>query len=289
MHIPVTTTPIPRETVLPPRDRSFLLPGNAATGGLRYLAWGERRFGLDPIPLRRHAGWVFTAIVAGSARLLLESGARRLAAATAFVAGPDSAYGWAGRRNERCSILVWMWDRPVTRHFSGHGPVWCGRFRLRRQDVRALAAMHELCRHELQQPDEASEAVLHGCQQITEGLFARARQPRSESDPAAARLTFALGWLRNHLDSPEPAARLGDYLGISLSTLHRLFKRGLGESPSAAAQRLRLEAARHWLQTETVPVKEIAYRLGYRHFSDFSRAFKARHGRPPTAVRRQAR
>src|SRR5690606_35212127 len=82
-----------------------------------------------------------------------------------------------------------------------------------------------------------------------------------------------------------PAARLSDYLGVSSSTLHRWFKRNLGQSPAAVVHRLKMETAQSWLVEGELSIKEIGFRLGYRHFSDFSRAFKTGTGRSPSAFR----
>ena len=35
------------------------------------------------------------------------------------------------------------------------------------------------------------------------------------------------------------------------------------------------------LETEDVPIKDIAFRVGYRHVTNFITAFTARYGAPP--------
>jgi AraC-like DNA-binding protein len=281
--------PIPRETVLPPNDRSFWKSGDTGTGGLHYLAWGERRFGSEPIPLRRHSGWVFTLICSGSAVLVRESGPEILRAGDAFIAGNDAAFGWSGRPADRCKFFMWMWDAPATAGFPRDDSTYFRRLRIKPPERDELAQLHSLCRREVQRADSATEPILRGCQQILEGVMLRARGIDRRAEPAPARLEFALRWLRTHLNSREPASRLGDYLGVSGSTLHRLFKRNFGESPATMVQRLRLETAQQWLAEGDLSIKEIAFRLGYRHFSDFSRAYKARAGQSPSSYRASAR
>ena len=48
----------------------------------------------------------------------------------------------------------------------------------------------------------------------------------------------------------------------------------------------RLDWARDWLLTTTLPLKEIARRTGLGSAQAFSRVFSARHGQPPGAFRR---
>lgn len=77
---------------------------------------------------------------------------------------------------------------------------------------------------------------------------------------------------------------------ISLSYLHRLFQdREL--TISAWIRRLRLERARADLAEPRLshrPLHAIAARWGFRHAADFSRAFRAAYGMPPSDYRHQA-
>jgi AraC-like DNA-binding protein len=73
--------------------------------------------------------------------------------------------------------------------------------------------------------------------------------------------------------------------GLSPRTLQRrLAAAGTSFSDLVSAGRLR--AARRWLAESTMPVAEIAARLGYREATNFARAFRRRTGVSPSAYRR---
>lgn len=59
-------------------------------------------------------------------------------------------------------------------------------------------------------------------------------------------------------------------VGLSPSQLNRLFVASVGLTARAFAEKRRIDFAREKLLTSTMPVKEIAYRLGFHHSSHFS-------------------
>jgi AraC-like DNA-binding protein len=76
---------------------------------------------------------------------------------------------------------------------------------------------------------------------------------------------------------------LADLCGVSLRTLQRYFSRhGVG-TVSDWLQSIRLDEAYKRLK-EGIRVKEVAYDLGYKQLSQFSRDFKNRYGIPPSSL-----
>jgi len=78
------------------------------------------------------------------------------------------------------------------------------------------------------------------------------------------------------------ALLLAARLGISARHLRRVFQRQFGCSPQAWLREQRLQCARRMLNPER-SVKEVAFTLGFRGQSQFSRDFKARFSCPPSA------
>lgn len=76
-------------------------------------------------------------------------------------------------------------------------------------------------------------------------------------------------------------------LGISSATLKRKLKQ-MGTTYSEVLEQCRLERACLLLSDPEVSVREIAHDLGYRHPSNFARAFKRSTGKSPQAYRKQA-
>ena len=89
-----------------------------------------------------------------------------------------------------------------------------------------------------------------------------------------------------HLGSPAlTVANLCRKLGVSRSTLHRLFEEGGGVQ--AYIRDMRLEAARQALLNPENPerIGDLAERLGFSDAAHLSRLFKARFGETPSDCR----
>lgn len=81
---------------------------------------------------------------------------------------------------------------------------------------------------------------------------------------------------------PLPSiARLAAGVGMSETTLRRLFKKAFGTTIVEYARNERLEAARVMLRDRRFQIAEIAYRIGYSDPANFTTAFKHRFGYPP--------
>jgi AraC-like DNA-binding protein len=71
----------------------------------------------------------------------------------------------------------------------------------------------------------------------------------------------------------------------SLSTFKREFREHYRVTPGRWLLERRLKCASRMLQTTDMSVTEIAFECGFEDSSHFSRAFKERYGRPPSAAR----
>jgi AraC-like DNA-binding protein len=90
--------------------------------------------------------------------------------------------------------------------------------------------------------------------------------------------------LSQELMSPETIA---EQQGISVSYLHRVFK-PYGKTVVEVIREKRLQAAKRLLTQPDLAglsVTEIAYRVGFKHPSDFSRAYKSLYGQSPRDAR----
>ena len=74
-------------------------------------------------------------------------------------------------------------------------------------------------------------------------------------------------------------------LGMSESSLAHKTKAILGVSPAKAFLAFKMKRALHHLQHTSMPVKEIAFRLGFTDPYHFSRAFKRVFDKSPAAFR----
>jgi transcriptional regulator GlxA family with amidase domain len=79
---------------------------------------------------------------------------------------------------------------------------------------------------------------------------------------------------------------LAEDVCLSESRLWHLFKEATGSSPAEWAARQRLARARELIETTDMSVKEIAFVLGFKYQSHFTRVFRRAFGHPPLRYRR---
>lgn len=97
----------------------------------------------------------------------------------------------------------------------------------------------------------------------------------------------AITLIRENLDNGETIHDFAARLGVSYSSLRKIFKEITGFSPANYQQELRLQRAMELLSTTSLTVKEIAYRLHFDTADYFSTKFKSKTGLTPSEFRRQ--
>ena len=86
-------------------------------------------------------------------------------------------------------------------------------------------------------------------------------------------------------DPSRTLPELAQNCQISTSRLSHLFKNEIGMNMKDYRLDRRLQAAAALLVLTNMPIKEIAYKAGYRHSSSFVRAFKSHFGLSPASYR----
>jgi AraC-like DNA-binding protein len=99
------------------------------------------------------------------------------------------------------------------------------------------------------------------------------------------RITWAVGYMQQHLAEPIPMPALASQVNLSPSRFRHLFRSQIGLAPAEYLQRLRLRRARLLIERTFLTVKEVMALVGYNDPSHFSRDFKRFHGVPPSALR----
>ncbi|WP_062786789.1 GlxA family transcriptional regulator [Aquitalea pelogenes] len=94
-------------------------------------------------------------------------------------------------------------------------------------------------------------------------------------------------WLQRQLDQPYRLEALSASVGASERTIMRRFQQVLGQPPLRYLQQLRLQAARHLLETSTLPLDEIVSRVGYADIASFRRLFQRELHCTPAEYRRR--
>jgi AraC-like DNA-binding protein len=111
-------------------------------------------------------------------------------------------------------------------------------------------------------------------------------EAKSRSNPvlsAAERKALARAHARLLADlaNPPTVAELAADAGMSERRLNAGFKALFGTTVFELLRKERLEHARLVLESEALPLKLVAERVGYRHVTNFINAFAARYGTPP--------
>ena len=118
---------------------------------------------------------------------------------------------------------------------------------------------------------------------------------RNPSEPDAepsvdyvARVNLVLDHVVRHLDEPLRLEDLARVAGFSPFHFHRVFQALMGEPLGQFVRRVRLDRALQLMalaadRGERPRLTDVALACGFASSSDFSRAFKQRHGVPPSA------
>jgi AraC-like DNA-binding protein len=274
--------PYSRKIHLFPLDRPRWLAPQPKGRSLQYLAWGERFFGRDPVPVYLHDGWSYTVILQGTPILLLDRERVRLKAGEAVLIGPDCPMGWGGDSpRARAKVLGWSWlGAPFFLYGENVRDRWY-RLQLSREAVRRLQSVHARCREEVERADLATGAALDGLRAMIDVELCRHLKLKHAMTDRALRFQLAVRWMEQHLNAAAPMRLLGEYLQVSAATLKCLFRDQVSMSPQSYFQRMKFKRAEKMLVEKKMPVKAVAFELGYRHANDFSRAFRLFAGRSP--------
>ncbi|MCA3572311.1 MAG: GlxA family transcriptional regulator [Aestuariivirga sp.] len=100
-----------------------------------------------------------------------------------------------------------------------------------------------------------------------------------------ARLIRIITAMEEQGEDPLDAEALAAVAGISVRHMERLFAEKLRERPMGFYLKLRLEKAERLITYSTMSMREIALACGFSSLPLFSRSFRARYGRPPSALR----
>jgi transcriptional regulator GlxA family with amidase domain len=104
-----------------------------------------------------------------------------------------------------------------------------------------------------------------------------------------SRFGTTLAWARQHLSERLSVERLAAKAALSVRQFSRAFSLDVGMSPAKAVENLRVEAARHQVESGSSPLETIASRIGFGSVDRMRRAFVRAYGHTPQDLRRMAR
>jgi AraC-like DNA-binding protein len=250
---------------------------------LWYLGWGLRNFRKNPTVAtvrdssHFRGGWSYTLVLKGSPTILLADGSLRLKPNDAIISAPPRDYttGFRDEADEYCENLIWIWRNPPLVTELRARPGGYQLCHVNEETRRRLQNAHADCRWETENPDKFTARFLRGVRYQIETALARCAQAQPVGASREKLARAAARWMEQQFHQANPILLLCDYLQVSRSTLDRLFAEHFGKSPSDYLLELRMRKAKEWKREGKRSAKDIAFALGYKHATNFSRAFKA--------------
>jgi len=114
--------------------------------------------------------------------------------------------------------------------------------------------------------------------------FARVASTRQAEDAVIGRCQT---WIGDHYAQAAPVAAMAAQSGLAERSFQRRFKLATGMTPMEYVQTLRIEEAKHLLETTEAPVEAIAGEVGYDDAAFFSRMFRRAVSLSPAQYRRR--
>ncbi len=99
------------------------------------------------------------------------------------------------------------------------------------------------------------------------------------------RVQRVVSFIRNNHQRRITLKEMADTVSLSPWGLGHLFKLHMGTSPERFLTQMRLEKAKHLLETKFLTVKEVMNEVGMSDASHFTRSFKAAYGITPGKCR----
>jgi len=114
--------------------------------------------------------------------------------------------------------------------------------------------------------------------------FSTMMRPRGHGDGV---IDECQGWIAEHYAVASPVSAMIERSGLAGRTFKRRFRAATGYTPIEYVQTLRIEEAKHLLETTSMATDEISAVVGYRDPSSFRRLFKRLTGVSPARYRQR--
>ncbi len=250
---------------------------------LRYLAYGERRYGSQPIFGKMRNLWEFEFILSGNARpsgvstQQLKDPKPRL-----YISHPHSEHGWADNINGISEVFVLHFYEIPEELENRIEPTKPLLIELDEATLKQFTPRFQGIKDSVSQSDAlTSLSLISFLLELTQLALHHTPNLALRTDPLD-KVSRALHWFQENLGrspSVEDAARA---VGVSSAHLRRLFADAEHPTPKSELARLQMEAAQRGL-LEGWTQKAIAEFLGFSEPSTFARAFREICGLPPGA------
>ncbi|WPJ96459.1 AraC family transcriptional regulator [Coraliomargarita algicola] len=248
---------------------------------LRYLAYGERRYGIQPIFGKMRNLWEFEFILSGDARPS-DVQIPRVATSQArlYISHPHSEHGWTDDSDGVSEVFVLhFFDIPeeLQDRIEATKPLI---IELSPNALVRYTSHFENIKNSVSQNDALTSLSINSfLLDLTELALKHTPHFPLRTDPLD-KVDRALHWFQENLGRSPSVADAASAVGVSAAHLRRMFAEAKRPSPKSELARLQMEAAQRSL-LEGWPQKAIANYLGFSEPSTFARAFKELCGQAP--------
>ncbi|RZL89713.1 MAG: helix-turn-helix domain-containing protein [Variovorax sp.] len=118
---------------------------------------------------------------------------------------------------------------------------------------------------------QVSRLVLIDWHQVGQQPFARVARSTQVEDALIGRCQT---WIADHYADPAPVAAMAQMSGLPQRSFQRRFKLATGMAPLEYVHTMRIEEAKHLLETSDLPVAAVAQDVGYDDAAFFGRLFR---------------
>jgi transcriptional regulator GlxA family with amidase domain len=202
-----------------------------------------------------------------------------LVAATGLLDGKRATTHWglADRFREKYPKVKWMPELMVTEDRG----MYCGGGMHAALDL-TLYLVEKFCGHEVAM--QSAKAMLIETPRAWQAGFAIVPLKTEHNDDSISR---AQEWMHQNFHKTFPLETPARHAGMSLRSFVRRFKHATGDSPLLYLQKLRIAAAKRWLEGRHRSVQEISDAVGYKDVAFFRNLFQRHTGVSPSAYRQQ--
>lgn len=256
---------------------------------LQYLTFGDRRFGIHPMPPHTRLNWEFYAVIKGRCAPVLPAGPDLpLKERQLWVFPPETPHGWKGEQRAECQIACFHFafvPSPLRELAQARRYQECS---LTEAQAGRLAALTQELRPHFEHPTNFSHMTFQ--RSLLELTFMALTNVAEEPMPEMAqtlghKVDAAIAWYLENLSTAPRVEEVAHYLHVSVSNLRQIFMLTLHESPQSAFKRLRLQRAMELMSESNLKLETVAAQCGYSNASDFSRAFSKEFRISPRAWR----
>lgn len=257
---------------------------------ITYAATGMRHFGTEPERLRSRGVWEFFACLSGRVGLVLPDRREpRWQSRTLWAFPSEHMHGWTSMEQvDRMVFQHTVVPKELEQFVPSRG--YC-RVALSDGDCEQLHRLMTLAKQVVNRPTTlinlqtetvVSELSLMALREVTADPLPLHRFSRF-------RVRYVLAWYRDHMDAHRPVEAAADLIHVSPVHLRRMFRRVMGETPSMAFNRIRMEQVDRLLRQTDLTLDVIASEIGLADGASLSRAVQAYFGELPGEMRRKHR